>query len=57
MNICKQMWTKGYIVGHTVTHYSFHREFFLYWGRFQGWRMGMREEGDKWDWGALYEVH
>ena len=22
------MWTKGYIVGHTVTHYSFHNEIF-----------------------------
>ena len=22
------MWTKGYTVGHTVTHYSFHNEIF-----------------------------
>lgn len=46
MNICKQMWTKGYIVGHIVTHYSFHNEnfflFFLGWGSLQGQKVGMR---------------
>ena len=25
----KEVWTKGYTVGHTVTHYSFHDEIFF----------------------------
>jgi hypothetical protein len=35
----KEVWTKGYTVGHTVTHYSFHSEtifLFLFWGGCKG---------------------
>jgi hypothetical protein len=41
----KEVRTKWYTVGHTVTHYIFNNDFFLccVWGELQGWRVGTRE--------------
>ena len=46
----KEVWTKGYTVGHTVTRYSFHSEifsFFLHWGEVV--RVGMRGWENEWN--------
>jgi hypothetical protein len=43
------MWTKGYIVGHNMTHYSFHNKIcfpsLFGWRRLQGQKVGM---GGQW---------
>jgi hypothetical protein len=46
----KTVWTKGYTVRQTLTHYSFHEIFFFsFSGRSQGWRVSTRQGRDEWN--------
>jgi hypothetical protein len=53
MNIAsKGVWAKVYCGTHCETLQLPQEDFFLLWGRMQGWREGAKAQGDEWDWNA-----
>ena len=45
-------------MGHTVVHYTFHKEiFFSFEKDVARLRMGMKGQGDEWDWDTRCEIY